>query len=198
MNPQIEILKIQKRKLVNQHDLPKKKPKTSIESKIIKNFGSKQTLLSKINFKLDVLQDYCLDHWNFYKPTPIFKTKVNYDFCEYLVDELDPLVDSSIVEGAELKLCLNCIIKKKKALFNSIRQLQDSIYVKLKEVKYTKFFYKDVIRVVLRNLYKILKKDYLYIGKYGGVVKNYDFPKNLRYNRDFNYNSDDEIGYFYG
>ncbi|CAG8732309.1 5872_t:CDS:1, partial [Gigaspora margarita] len=115
----------------------------------------------------------------------------------YLVDELDPLVDSSIVEGAEIKLCSNCTIKKKEFLFNSICQLKDSIYIKLKEVKYTKFFYKDVICVVLRNLYKILKEDYLYIEKYGGVVKNYDFPKNLRYNCDFNYNSDDEIGYFY-
>ncbi|CAG8829277.1 41390_t:CDS:2, partial [Gigaspora margarita] len=57
----------------------------------------------------------------------------NYDFCKYLVDELEPLVDSSIVESAELKLCLNCAIKKKEFLFNSIRQLQDSIYKKSKE-----------------------------------------------------------------
>ncbi|CAG8854056.1 35165_t:CDS:1, partial [Gigaspora margarita] len=77
------------------------------------DFGSKQTSISKINFKLDVLQNYCLDYWNFYKPTSIFKTRVNYDFCEYLVNELDPLVDSSIVEGAEIKLCSNCAIKKK-------------------------------------------------------------------------------------
>ncbi|CAG8844341.1 30650_t:CDS:1, partial [Gigaspora margarita] len=161
-------------------------------------FGSKQTSILKINFKLDVLQDYCLDHWNFYKLTSIFKTRVNYNFCEYLVDKLDPLVDSSIVEGAEIKLYSNCTIKKKEFLFNSIRQLKDSIYVKLKKVKYTKFFYKDVIRVVLHNLYKILKEDYLYIEKYGGVVKTYNFPKNLRYNCNFNYNSDDKIGYFYG
>ncbi|CAG8846228.1 16427_t:CDS:1, partial [Gigaspora margarita] len=104
---------------------------------------------------------------------------VNYDFCEYLVDELDPLVDSSIVEGTEIKLCSNCAIKKKEFSFNSIRQLKASIYVKLKKVKYTKFFYKDVIHIVLRNLYKILKEDNLYIEKYGGVVKTYDFPKNL-------------------
>ncbi|CAG8849385.1 12652_t:CDS:1, partial [Gigaspora margarita] len=56
-----------------------------------------------------------------------------------------------------------------------------------------------VIHVVLRNLYKILTEVYLYIEKYGRIVKTYDFPKNLRYNRDFNYNSDDEtVGYFYG
>ncbi|CAG8771528.1 18544_t:CDS:2 [Gigaspora margarita] len=193
MNSQIEILKIQKRKLIKQYDFPKKRPKTSIESKMIENANEVKNVhfltlvLNYINDTftfffislLDVLQDYCLDHWNFYKPTPIFKTRVNYDFCEYLVDELDPLVDSSIVEAAEIKLCLNCTIKKKEFLFNSIRQLENSIYVKLKEVKYTKFFYKDVIRVVLRNLYKILKKDYLYIEKYGRVVKTYDFPKNL-------------------
>ncbi|CAG8549753.1 11154_t:CDS:2 [Gigaspora margarita] len=235
MNSQIEILK--KRKLIKQHDLPKKKPKISIESKMIESankvknvhfltlvlnyvnnpftfffvslknlcdslefdppnprsrkyktyysiflknvhqlctscwqdFGSKQTSISKINFKLD----------NFYEPTPIFKTRTNYDFCEYLVDELEPLVDYSVVEGAEIKLCSNCTIKKKEFLFNSIYQLKDSIYIKLKEVKYTKFFYKDVIRIVFRNLYKILKEDYLYIEKYGVVVKNYDFPKNL-------------------
>ncbi|CAG8835855.1 40022_t:CDS:2, partial [Gigaspora margarita] len=70
---------------------------------------------------------------NFYEPTSIFKTKVNYDFCEYLVDELEPLVDSSIVKGEELKLCSDCTIKKKESLFNSIRQLKDSIYIKLKE-----------------------------------------------------------------
>ncbi|CAG8848299.1 12747_t:CDS:1, partial [Gigaspora margarita] len=147
---------------------------------------------------LDVLQDYCLDCWNFYKPTSIFKTRVNYDFCEYLVDELEPLVNSLVVEGAEIKLCSNCAIKKKEALFSSVRQLQDLIYKKLKEVKYTKFFFKDVIQVVLRNLYKILNEDYLYIEKYSEIVKNYDFPKNLRYNRDFNYNLDNKIGYFYG
>ncbi|CAG8828815.1 7454_t:CDS:1, partial [Gigaspora margarita] len=118
---------------------------------------------------MDVLQDYCLDYWNFYKPIPIFKTKANYDFCEYLVDELKPLVDSSIVEGTKLKLCLDCTIKKKEYLFNSIHQLKDSIYVKLKEVKYTKFFYKDIIHIVLCNLYKILKEDYLYIEKYEGI-----------------------------
>ncbi|CAG8775087.1 20817_t:CDS:2 [Gigaspora margarita] len=137
MNPQIKILKIQKRKLIKQDDFPKKKSKTFIESKMIKStnevknvhfltlqdFGSKQTSISKINFKLDVLQDYCLDRWNFYEPTPIFKTRVNYDFCEYLVDELDPLVHFLIVEGAKLKLCLNCVIKKKEFLFNSICQL---------------------------------------------------------------------------
>ncbi|CAG8803278.1 30936_t:CDS:2, partial [Gigaspora margarita] len=50
---------------------------------------------------------------------------------------------SSIVEGIEIKLCSNCAIKKKEALFNSIRQLQYSIYKKLEEVKYTKFFSKD-------------------------------------------------------
>ncbi|CAG8820631.1 37213_t:CDS:1, partial [Gigaspora margarita] len=136
---------------------------------------------------------------NFYEPTPIFKTRANYDFCEYLVDELDLLVDSSVVEDAELKLYSNCTIKKKEALFNSIRQLQYSIYKKLKEVKYTKFFSKDVIRKVLHNLYKILNKKDLYIEKYEGIVKNYDFPKNLQYKHDFNYNSDDEtVGYFYG
>ncbi|CAG8852565.1 26349_t:CDS:1 [Gigaspora margarita] len=163
------------------------------------DFGKKQISIKQINFKLDVLQDYCLDRWNFYKPTPIFKTKANYNFCEYLVDELEPLVDSSIVEGTKLKLYSDCTIKKKEYLFNSIRQFKDSIYVKLKEVKYTKFFYKDAIRVVLRNLYKILTKDYLYIEKYGRIVKTYDFPKNLRYNHNFNYNSDDEtVGYFYG
>ncbi|CAG8781184.1 10502_t:CDS:2 [Gigaspora margarita] len=98
---------------------------------------------------------------NFYEPTPIFKTRANYDFCEYLVDKLEPLVDSSVVEGAKIKLCSNCAIKKKEALFNSIRQLQYSIYKKLKEVKYTKFFSKDIIRIVLRNLYKILnEKDF--------------------------------------
>ncbi|CAG8844874.1 28549_t:CDS:1, partial [Gigaspora margarita] len=162
------------------------------------NFGSKQTSISKINFKLNVLQDYCLDRWNFYKPTPIFKTRANYDFCEYRVDELDLLVDSLVVEGAELKLCSNCTIKKKEALFNSICQLQYSIYKKLKEVKYTKFFSKDIIQIVLRNLYKILNEKDLYIKKYEGIVKNYDFPKNLQYKCDFNYNSDDEtIGYFY-
>ncbi|CAG8841946.1 9029_t:CDS:1, partial [Gigaspora margarita] len=112
-------------------------------------FGERQISIEQINFKLDVLQDYCRDRWNFYKPTPIFKTKANYDFCKYLVDKLEPLVDSSIVEGTKLKLCSDCTIKKKEYLFNSIRQFKDSIYVKLKEVKYTKFFYKDVIRVVL-------------------------------------------------
>ncbi|CAG8853086.1 42633_t:CDS:1, partial [Gigaspora margarita] len=70
---------------------------------------------------------------NFYKPTPIFKTRVNYDFCEYLVNELDLLVDSLIVKSVEIKLCSNCTIKKKEALFNFIHQLQDSIYKKLKE-----------------------------------------------------------------
>ncbi|CAG8707118.1 42101_t:CDS:2 [Gigaspora margarita] len=73
----------------------------------LQDFGSKQTSISKINFKLDVLQDYCLDRWNFYKPTSVFKTRANYDFCKYLVDELEPLVDFSIVEGAELKLYLD-------------------------------------------------------------------------------------------
>ncbi|CAG8671976.1 13093_t:CDS:1, partial [Gigaspora rosea] len=168
-------------------------------TKCRQDFGILQTSIEKINFKLDVLQDYCLDHWNFYKSTPIFKTRANYDFCEYLVDELEPLVDSSIVDGAEIKLCSNCAIKKKEALFNSIRQLQDSIYKKLKVVNYTKFFSKDVIRIVHRNLYKILNEKDLYIEKYGGIVKNYNFPKNLLYNRDFNYNSDNEtVGYFYG
>ncbi|CAG8758697.1 33627_t:CDS:2 [Gigaspora margarita] len=121
MNSQIEILKIQKRKFINQHDFSKKKLKISIEFKMIESANKVKNL--------DVLQDYCLDRWNFYKPTPIFKTKVNYDFCEYLVDELDPLVDSSVVESTELKLCSDCTIKKKEALFNSIRQLKDSIYV---------------------------------------------------------------------
>ncbi|CAG8837980.1 4455_t:CDS:2, partial [Gigaspora margarita] len=161
-------------------------------------FGSKQTSIEQINFKLDVLQDYCLDRWNFYKPTSIFKTRANYDFCEYLVDELEPLVDFSVVESAKLKLCSNCTIKKKEFLFNSIRQLQDSIYKKSKEVKYIKFFSKDIIRIVLYNLYKILNEKDLYIEKYGGIVKNYDFSKNLRYNHNFNYNSDDkDFGYFY-
>ncbi|CAG8853550.1 21203_t:CDS:1, partial [Gigaspora margarita] len=118
---------------------------------------------------LDILQDYCLDRWNFYKPTPIFKTRVNYDFCEYLVDKLKSLVDSSVVEGTEIKLCSNCTIKKKEFLFNFIRQLQDSIYKKSKEVKYTKFFSKDVIRIVFCNLYKILNEKDLYIEKYRGI-----------------------------
>ncbi|CAG8821506.1 43104_t:CDS:2, partial [Gigaspora margarita] len=205
MNPQIEILKIQKRKLIKQDDFLKKKPKTFIESKMnesankVKNVHFLTSVLNYINnpctfffvslvlnygnellnlmifgktydsfefdppnpqsrkYKtyysiflknLDILQDYCLDRWNFYKPTSIFKTKVNYNFCEYLVNKLEPLVDSSVVE-------------------------------------------------VIRNLYKILNEKDLYIEKYRGIVKNYDFPKNLQYNRDFNYNSDDEIGYFY-
>ncbi|CAG8846177.1 37301_t:CDS:1, partial [Gigaspora margarita] len=64
-------------------------------------FGERQISIEQINFKLDVLQDYCLDHWNFYRPTPIFKTRANYDFCEYLVDEIELLVNSSIVKGAQ-------------------------------------------------------------------------------------------------
>ncbi|CAG8797512.1 21049_t:CDS:2 [Gigaspora margarita] len=157
MNSQIKILKIQKRKLIKQHDFSKKKPKTSIESKMI---------------------------------------ETNYDFCEYLVNKLELLVDFSVVEDAEIKLCSNCAIKK--ALFNSIHQLQYSIYKKLKEVKYTKFFSKDIIRIVLHNLCKILNEKDLYIEKYGEVVKTYNFPKNLQYNHDFNYNSDDEtFSYFY-
>ncbi|CAG8766542.1 12457_t:CDS:2 [Gigaspora margarita] len=181
MNSQIEILKIQKRKLIKQHDFPKKRPKTSIESKMIENANE----IKNVHF-LTLVLNYINDPFTF------------FFVSLYLVDELDPLVDSSIVEGAEIKLCSNCAIKKKEFLFNSIRQLKDSIYVKLKEVKYTKFFYKDIIRVVLYNLYKILKEDYLYIEKYSRVVKTYNFPKNLRYNHDFNYNSDDKIGYFYG
>ncbi|CAG8630478.1 21348_t:CDS:2, partial [Gigaspora margarita] len=125
-----------------------------------------QISIEQINFKLDVLQNYCLDRWKFYRPTPIFKTRANYDFCEYLVDEIEPLVNSSIVERAQLK---------------------DLIYKKRKETKFTDFFYNDVIRVVLRNLYNILNEQDIYIEKYGGHVKNYNYPKNLKYNRDFSY-----------
>ncbi|CAG8845546.1 29782_t:CDS:2, partial [Gigaspora margarita] len=71
------------------------------------DFGKRQTSISKINFKLDVLQDY--------------------------YDKLEPLVDSSVIEGTEIKLYSNCAIKKKEALFNFIRQLQYSINKKLKE-----------------------------------------------------------------
>ena len=36
-------------------------------------------------------------------------------------------------------------------------------------------------------LYKILEEKDIYIEKYGGFVKNYDFPKNLLYNHNFSY-----------
>ncbi|RIB06662.1 hypothetical protein C2G38_2216537 [Gigaspora rosea] len=113
-----------------------------------KDFGERQTSIKKINFKLDVLNDYCIYHMNFYKPTPIFKTRANYKFCKYLTDTIDPWIS----EDVDFKLCPD----------------------------------------FLRNLYKILNKKDLYIEKYGGVVKNWDFPKNLLYNRDFSYNKKEE------
>ncbi|RIB11119.1 hypothetical protein C2G38_2204292 [Gigaspora rosea] len=75
---------------------------------------------------------------------------------------------------------------------SSINELKNSIYKKRKEFKYTEFFYNDVIRIVLRNLYNILDKKDLYIEKYGGIVKNWDFPKNLLYNHDFSYDKKEE------
>ncbi|CAG8835782.1 12279_t:CDS:1, partial [Gigaspora margarita] len=42
--------------------------------------------------------------------------------------------------------------------------------------------------IVIRNLYNILNEQDIYIKKYGGHVKNYNYPKNLKYNRDFSYN----------
>ncbi|RIB17512.1 hypothetical protein C2G38_2187136 [Gigaspora rosea] len=195
MNTQVEIPKVQKRKFNEQYNFSKKKLKTSIESKMIKRANE----VKNIHFLTLVLNcfdnpfiffhffDYCLDRWNFYKPTPIFRTRANYNFCEYLVDELEPLVDFSVVEGSEFKLCSDCTIKKKEALFNSVHRLKDSIYRKKIEIKFTDFFYNDVIRIVIRNLYNILNEQDIYIEKYGGHVKNYDFPKNLLYNRDFSY-----------
>ncbi|CAG8536620.1 12606_t:CDS:2, partial [Gigaspora rosea] len=104
-----------------------------------KDFGERQTSIKKINFKLDVLNDYCIDRMNFYKPTPIFKTRANYEFSKYLTDTIDPWIS----EDVDFKLCSN------------------------------------------------YEKD-LYIEKYGGVVKNWDFPKNLLYNRNFSYDKKEE------
>ncbi|RIB10224.1 hypothetical protein C2G38_2206676 [Gigaspora rosea] len=146
MNTQIEIPKVQKRKFNE------------------KDFGERQTSIKKINFKLDVLNDYCIDRMNFYKPTPIFKTRANYEFSKYLTDTIDPWIS----EDVDFKLCSNCTIQKKEFLFDSINELKDSIYKKKKN-----------------------EKD-LYIEKYGGVVKNWDFPKNLLYNRNFSYDKKEE------
>ncbi|RIB02535.1 hypothetical protein C2G38_2227573 [Gigaspora rosea] len=153
-----------------------------------KDFGERQTSIKKINFKLDVLNDYCIDRMNFYKPTPIFKTRANYKFCKYLTNTIDPWISVDV----DFKLCSDCTIQKKEFLFDSINELKDSINRKRKKFKYTEFFYNDVIRIVLRNLYKILNEKDLYIEKYSGVVKNWDFPKNLLYNRDFSYNKKEE------
>ncbi|CAG8846360.1 13703_t:CDS:2, partial [Gigaspora margarita] len=65
------------------------------------------------------LRKYKTYHSIFLKNVHHLCTSSNYDFCKYLVDKLKLLVDSLVVEDAEIKLYSNCAIKKKEALFNS-------------------------------------------------------------------------------
>ena len=131
------------------------------------NFGQKNRNLGRIHFKIDILFRYC----QYKLESKYYKFKVYRDFVSFVCDNLFNLFNIS----KNNNVCSLCDTEY--FLMEKCRNLIDEIYEEKRSTGYEfcRFVEVDFVRVIIRNLYKIINYECLYIERFGGLVKNYNF-----------------------
>ncbi|CAG8723239.1 13865_t:CDS:1 [Dentiscutata erythropus] len=117
-----------------------------------------------VNFKLRILREYCYYklRYKVYKDNYVYRNLVNF-----VLEKILKLIEKS-------DMSTHCIY-----LLGYVRDLINQIYKKHDRIEKYKeiceFVKVDFIKVVVRNLYRIINDKTLYIEKFGGYVKDWHY-----------------------
>ena len=133
-----------------------------------RNIGEKNNNLKIIEFKIGIIREYCNDRAEFYRT---WLTPCYYEFVLKIRDWVRD-IDEQLEYKKRCDLCDN-----EESIYEQIHTLIKDIYKENRCFdRVNKFFNRDVIKVVVRNLYNILNDRFIYIEKFGGVVKSENHP----------------------
>jgi hypothetical protein len=171
---------------------PKAKKYKTYKSIFVKNadklckcksdWGITNKQIDKIYFKTTILISYCLNRKEWYT------TRKHNEFCSFVQRKLERLQKKS----KKSNCCSKC--DNENTLKDLAQDIIDKIYEQKRSIesifkyKFSDYFHRDFINIIVSGLYNIINDKDLYIARFGGFVKNYKYPE-LEY---VNYDTFDE------
>jgi hypothetical protein len=140
-----------------------------------KNFYLHDKSVYNILFKLHILERYCNNRLDF----KIYKYNYTYkNFVEFVRDNITNLTKPFDNYKKSSIICEDC----KDKFLKQVEVLIDKIYKKKnnyekEDKRLCDFVYKDFFKVIIRNLYNIINELFLFIERFGGVVKDYNYKE---------------------
>jgi hypothetical protein len=139
-----------------------------------RNFYLHNQSVDNIFFKLHILEKYCNNRLNFkvYKHNFTYKNFV--EFVKKNIIKLSSPFDTYKRSRIICEECKDIFLKEVEALIEKIK-MKKNYYEK--EKRFCNFVYKDFVKIIIRNLYNTIDETFLYIERFGGTVKYYNYKE---------------------
>jgi hypothetical protein len=139
-----------------------------------KNFYLHNKSVDNIIFKLRILKLYCNNRLDF----KIYKYNFTYkNFVEFVKENINNLYSQFETGKTSMIICKECkdiLLQEVEVLIEKIKKKKNHYE---RDKKFSDFVYKDFFNIIIRNLYIIINESFLYIERFGGLVKDYKYPE---------------------